>query len=338
MAAEIRILSTDGKLYKSELWDNSKISQGIAVFDLERNHQFVIGLDSYNCYFCSDSHALKIENAGDWYYEDDDFKDKLDGFNATNSLLRTYTETSDLYVLTYCKALNAYLGTFGEHKIVYENISKIKEAFAVLGKSFNYVEQSTPYIHHVYVDEDPVIGETIEFELVQVSYDDDIWNDNLYGGQFYRNDYYLFYKYDGSLEENDVKPKTISENLQIIADSTAAIKQAIIDKGGSIDGDITTWADAISGISGGGSDNLKILSFGSTGSRVYIDGMIWGEWIDSIYNTRDQYGAFYKVSDTGPIYCSFGEVYRDNGAIQVFASQLISDSIIYVISQQSGGA
>ena len=46
---------------------------------------------------------------------------------------------------------------------------------------------------------------------------------------------------------------TISENLQIIADSTAAIKQAIIDKGGEITGDITTWADAISGISGGGS-------------------------------------------------------------------------------------
>jgi hypothetical protein len=47
---------------------------------------------------------------------------------------------------------------------------------------------------------------------------------------------------------------TISENLQTIADSTAAIKQAIIDKGGTIEGDITTWADAISGISGGGSE------------------------------------------------------------------------------------
>ena len=45
---------------------------------------------------------------------------------------------------------------------------------------------------------------------------------------------------------------TISENLQIIADSTAAIKQAIIDKGGDVTGDITTWANAIEGISGGG--------------------------------------------------------------------------------------
>ena len=45
---------------------------------------------------------------------------------------------------------------------------------------------------------------------------------------------------------------TIQENLQTIADSTSAIKQAIIDKGGTV-GDITTWADAISGLSGGGS-------------------------------------------------------------------------------------
>jgi hypothetical protein len=46
---------------------------------------------------------------------------------------------------------------------------------------------------------------------------------------------------------------TISENLQIIKNSTDAIKQAIIDKGGTIEGDITTWASAISEISEGGS-------------------------------------------------------------------------------------
>jgi hypothetical protein len=51
---------------------------------------------------------------------------------------------------------------------------------------------------------------------------------------------------------------TISENLQTIKNSTDAIKQAIIDKGGTISGDITTWADAISGISGGGNDNEMI--------------------------------------------------------------------------------
>jgi hypothetical protein len=47
---------------------------------------------------------------------------------------------------------------------------------------------------------------------------------------------------------------TISENLQTIKSSTDAIKQAIIDKGGAIEGDITTWADAISGLSGGSSE------------------------------------------------------------------------------------
>lgn len=128
---------------------------------------------------------------------------------------------------------------------------------------------------------------------------------------------------------------TISENLQIIKNSTDAIKQAIIDKGGTIEGDITTWASAISGISGG-SDNLKILSFGSEGSRVYVDGMTWGEWVDSIYNTRDQQGVFFKSGTAGPIYCSYGEVYRDNGAVMVFASQLISDSITYTVLMSGG--
>jgi hypothetical protein len=54
---------------------------------------------------------------------------------------------------------------------------------------------------------------------------------------------------------------TISENLQIIKDSTDAIKQAIIDKGGTIEGDITTWANAISGISGGGSSSEEEITF-----------------------------------------------------------------------------
>jgi hypothetical protein len=128
---------------------------------------------------------------------------------------------------------------------------------------------------------------------------------------------------------------TISENLQILKDSTDAIKQAIIDKGGTIDGDISTWANAISEISGGGSDNLKILSFGSTGSRVFVDGMTWGEWVDSIYNTRDQQGAFFKAGTAGPIYCSYGEVYS-NGAVQVSASHLISDSITYTVMMGGG--
>ena len=38
---------------------------------------------------------------------------------------------------------------------------------------------------------------------------------------------------------------TIAENLQTIKDSLEAIKQAIIDKGGTIEGDITTYAESI---------------------------------------------------------------------------------------------
>lgn len=41
---------------------------------------------------------------------------------------------------------------------------------------------------------------------------------------------------------------TIAENLQTIKNSFEAVKQAIIDKEGVIEGDITTWANAITKI------------------------------------------------------------------------------------------
>ena len=61
---------------------------------------------------------------------------------------------------------------------------------------------------------------------------------------------------------------TISENLQTIKSSTDAIKQAIIDKGGTIEGDITTWASAISGISGV-SDNEMIDVYWSADNNSF---------------------------------------------------------------------
>ena len=65
---------------------------------------------------------------------------------------------------------------------------------------------------------------------------------------------------------------TIQENLQTIADSTAAIKQAIIDKGGEITGDITTWANAINGISGGESSggSTPIILRGSRSASMTV--------------------------------------------------------------------
>lgn len=67
---------------------------------------------------------------------------------------------------------------------------------------------------------------------------------------------------------------TISENLQIIKDSTDAIKQAIADKGGDVSGDITTWASAINAIesgSGGGSSSNKIFSGTGEINMLYYD-------------------------------------------------------------------
>lgn len=53
----------------------------------------------------------------------------------------------------------------------------------------------------------------------------------------------------------------IAENLQIIKNSIDSIKQAIIDKGGEISGDITTWADAIDRISTDGGDSTEQVIF-----------------------------------------------------------------------------
>lgn len=107
---------------------------------------------------------------------------------------------------------------------------------------------------------------------------------------------------------------TISENLQIIADSTAAIKQAIIDKGGDASGDITTWADAISGISGGGSSSEEEITF--TGSALEEpDGLYITGSLSTSFSTYKRIWAFTYgdqaiVSNTviadGDVYVSFG--------------------------------
>lgn len=85
---------------------------------------------------------------------------------------------------------------------------------------------------------------------------------------------------------------TIAENLQTIADSTSAIKQAIIDKGGTINGDITTWADAINGISGGGS--------GGAGSVFKITNKLNGQLFGGpTYSTHGEYEVFHTYTFDG---------------------------------------
>lgn len=53
---------------------------------------------------------------------------------------------------------------------------------------------------------------------------------------------------------------TIAENIQTIATATTNIKNAIIAKGGTITGDITTYGDAIRGI-GGASEPIRNINF-----------------------------------------------------------------------------
>lgn len=71
---------------------------------------------------------------------------------------------------------------------------------------------------------------------------------------------------------------TISENLQTIKTSTDAIRQAIIDKGGEISGNITTWADAISAIESGGVTLLGGIKNKLNGAEIVIPtGVIDGD-------------------------------------------------------------
>ena len=90
--------------------------------------------------------------------------------------------------------------------------------------------------------------------------------------------------------------ETIAENLQILKDSTDAIKQAIIDKGGDVSGGISTWANAISGISGGS----ELLTF-TLDDYVFFfqDGMTWDEYINitNPNNKQNNSDHVYKSSD-----------------------------------------
>ncbi len=101
---------------------------------------------------------------------------------------------------------------------------------------------------------------------------------------------------------------TISENLQTIKDSTEAIKQAIIDKGGTISGDITTWAEAISGISGGGGAEEEITFTGtisktstSTSVTFQIDGSL-SKRPSNMSSYSNLYLAVGLVSDEGAVF------------------------------------
>lgn len=117
---------------------------------------------------------------------------------------------------------------------------------------------------------------------------------------------------------------TISENLQIIKNSTLAIKQAIIDKGGIINGDITTWANSVANIPSGGSggsssgkgdvtfydyDGTALHSFSKDEFLALTEmpplprqqGLICQEWNWS-YEDAIEYVTEYGVLDVGATY------------------------------------
>ena len=117
---------------------------------------------------------------------------------------------------------------------------------------------------------------------------------------------------------------TISENLKTIKDSTMAIKQAIIDKGGEV-GDLTTYADAITNLPSGEADpnptaeknDVTFYDYDGTIRYSYTaeeflaltempplptqKGLICQEWNWSFEDAKE-YVAEYGVLDVGATY------------------------------------
>lgn len=111
---------------------------------------------------------------------------------------------------------------------------------------------------------------------------------------------------------------TIAENLQILKDSTDAIKQAIIDNGGNVTGGLSSYADAI--------NNMFLITFtiGGVEYKAKKD-MTWEEWVNSEYNI---YGHIIKNNQ---VYASDLTYYVD-----VSPSAVIINNHLYVITHMGG--
>lgn len=118
---------------------------------------------------------------------------------------------------------------------------------------------------------------------------------------------------------------TIAENLKTIKDSTEAIKSAILEKGGTIEGNLTTYASAIANLPSGGGDPNPTASknavtfYDYDGSILYSytaeeflalsempplptqKGLICQEWNWSHEDARE-YVAEYGILDVGATY------------------------------------
>lgn len=97
---------------------------------------------------------------------------------------------------------------------------------------------------------------------------------------------------------------TITENLKTIKDSTADIKQAIIEKGGEV-GNLTTYADAIRGIQTGSPsfwtghvdvEGLKAIGWDDDDIAYFQEhGVNWMAEDDEYYKVSDDNKALYGV-------------------------------------------
>ena len=83
---------------------------------------------------------------------------------------------------------------------------------------------------------------------------------------------------------------TISENLQTIKDSTVNIKNAIINKGGAVTGDMTTYAQAIDDL------DLSQSTQISTSGILKVDGILGGAPLNDFYT--DNVEGIYYMTDS----------------------------------------
>lgn len=122
---------------------------------------------------------------------------------------------------------------------------------------------------------------------------------------------------------------TIAENLQIIKNSTADIKQAIIEKGGDV-GNLTTYADAIRGIQTGTSSSFW------TG-HVDVEGLKAIGWDDEDIAYFQEHGVNWMAEDD-----EYYKVSEDNKALYGVLNwdnlSQYKDRIVYLPKIDAGGA
>lgn len=119
--------------------------------------------------------------------------------------------------------------------------------------------------------------------------------------------------------------RTIAENLQIIKDSVEDIKQAIIDKGGTISGNITTYADAIEALVLGESLPTEVvLSDGPNEDNAKIYNLLF-----NLYTNNND----FTISSIGKY---FGDIIAFNGHPGGY--DLSSDGSCVKTDSNGGGA